>query len=335
MKALEKTPKSFSESFYTFAGQSVRFRIIGSDLAKHLTAPFSHLQTNGSVPLFPQLTIDLWDENATGISCQVRPTDADCRWTQVTATSPDYRFVGQRLPNTFSCFDRITNHIVGSIAWHEQMYIYERAKPLARLLVEWHNDRKMQVIHAGLVARNGRGILFAAKSGSGKSTAALACLCGGFDYLGEDYVCLQGLADGSFLGHSLYNSVFLETHHLMRFPHLLPHVIKGRPSEEKSVVILSQVFPERLERVVQIRALVIPHVAGTQESRIYPASKGQALLAIGPSSLLQIPSRRVTRGFNTLAQLVERVPCYWLELGYDLDSIPRCLEGIMAEVTGV
>jgi hypothetical protein len=331
MKALEKNPESSYESFYTFAGQSVCFRIIGRDLAKHITSPFSHLQTNGPVPLSPQLTVDLWDENATGIRCRVSPTDSDFRWTEVTATSPDNRFVGQRLPHTFSCFDRLTNRIIGSIAWHEQIFIYERAKPLARLLVEWHLDRKVQVIHAGLVARNGQGILFAAKSGSGKSTSALACLCGGFDYLSEDYVGLQGLADGSFLGHSLYNSVFLETSHLTRFPNLFPHVIRGKPSEEKSVVILSQVFPQRLERVVPIRAILIPRIAGTRESKVSPASKGQALLAVGPSSLLQIPSRRMTRGFNTLAQLVEQVPCYWLESGHDLDLIPRCVEEFIAK----
>ena len=329
-KALEKNPDSFRESFYTFAGQSVRIRIIGRTLANNITQPFSHLQTARSASPTPQLTIDLWDENETGIHLS-RVSHDNSDWTEITATSPDQRFVGQRRLHTFACLDRITNHIIGSISWHEQISVYERAKPLARLLLEWCNDYGVQVIHAGLVVHQGQGILFVGKSGAGKSTSALACLCAGFGYLSEDFVGLQRLPDGSFLGHSLYNSVFLETGHLTRFPSLLSYIIKGRPDEEKSVVLLSQAFPERLRRVVSIRVLLIPRIARARESKIYPASKAQALLALGPSSLFQIHSRR-TYSFDNLTQLVEQVPCYWLELGCDLSSIPRCVEELTAKV---
>lgn len=331
-KAREKNPESFHESFYTFAGQVVRIRIVGRALAKNILLAFSHLQINEPVLLTPQLTIDLWDERETGIYCRVSFTNDDSSWIEITATSPDNRFVGQRLPNTLTCLDRIANRIIGSITWSEQIFIYERAKPLARLLVEWHNDQQVQVIHAGLVARDDLGILFAGKSGSGKSTSSLACVCAGFSYLSEDFIGLQRLADGPFLGHSLYNSVFLEARHLAQFSMLTPYVTRGRPIEEKSAVILSQVFPQRLKRVVPIRVLLIPRVIGARAAKIHPASKGQALLALGPSSLLQIPSRRI-RGFSKLAQLVEQVPCYWLELGSDLGSIPRCVEEFLAEAT--
>jgi len=96
------------------------------------------------------------------------------------------------------------------------------------------------------------------------------------------------------------------------------------------VLLLADVFPERLVRVAPIRGLFIPRVTGARESKIFPASKGQALLALSPSSLLLFPSRDA-QGFGKLAQLVEQVPCYWLELGYDLSSIPRCVEELLAE----
>jgi hypothetical protein len=196
-------------------------------------------------------------------------------------------------------------------------------------LLEWHNDRGIQIIHGGLIARKRRGVLLVGKSGSGKSTTTLACVCDGFNYLSEDYVGLERSPEGSFIGHSLYNSVFLKSDHLTRFRRLLPYAVKGRPpQEEKSVVILSQVFPERLERAVPIHAVLIPRLAGASQPRIYPAPKGQALLSLGPSSLLQIPSRGA-RGFEKLAQLIERVPCYWLDLGGELEAIPRCIDGFI------
>jgi hypothetical protein len=152
--------------------------------------------------------------------------------------------------------------------------------------------------------------------------------------LSDDYVGLQLLPEGTFIGHSLYNSVFLETAHLAQFTELFSYAIKGRlPQEEKSVIILSQVFPERLERVVRIRALVLPVVMKTSEPRIRTASKGEALLALGPSSLLQIPNRSLGEsGFERLAQLVERIPCYWLELGSETALVPSLVDDILDRV---
>lgn len=330
-EAAAKNPSHVREFFYTFGGQSVRLRIVGRELAEHFGRPFSHLKTNGHCSAAPELTIDLWDDEKNRDRL-IAATQNDLGWTEATVQSTDGRFIGQRLPHTFSCLDRQTNHIIATIAWHDRIFIYERAKPLARLLLKWHNDQDLQVIHTGLVACDGKGILFAGKSGSGKSTSSLACIRAGFGYLAEDYVGLQTRQDGSFIGHSLYNSVFLETNHLERFPELSAYAIKGRPPHElKSVVILSQVFPERLKTFVPIKALALLRVAETAKPRFRPASKGEALLALGPSSLLQIPNRGLgVAGFNKLAQLVERVPCFWLEVGTELESIPRRVEELLA-----
>jgi hypothetical protein len=51
-------------------------------------------------------------------------------------------------------------------------------------------------------------------------------------------------------------------------------------------------------------------------------------MALAASSLLQLPSRGMD-GFSKLAELTELVPSYWLNLGPDLDSIPRQVEEIL------
>jgi hypothetical protein len=317
-----------------FGGQCVRIRVVGGELAEHLLRPFSHLQIREDKFTSPRLRIDLWDANKIKVDCHRQAPPADQGWTERTVQSPDGRFVGQQLPNTASCLDREQNHIVAAISWSHQIFIYERAKPLARLLLKWHNDQDLQMIHAALVAQGDHGILFIGKSGSGKSTTSLACIQAGLGFLSEDYVSLE-LADGHFIGHSLYNSVFLKTDQLERFPALAPYSIRGRlPHEEKSVIVLSQVYPERLKRAVFIRALVLPRVVDTPNLRIQPVSKGETLLALGPSSLLQIPNRSLgVRGFNKLAQLVQAVPSFRLEVGSDLSAIPQCLEDLIAEVS--
>ncbi len=330
--ALETNPDSLSEFFYIFGGHHVRLRVVGRRLAAQITRPFSHLQTNR--PTGHRLSIDLWDEAETGLRCPVSSPPGDSEWTSGPAISSEGRFIWQKSPNTVSCLDRRSSRIVGQMRWSDQVLTYELGKPLARPLLEWHNDRGVQVIHAGLVARDSHGILFAGKSGDGKSTCALACVCAGFDYLGEDFVGLERRQpDGSFLGYSLYNAAFVTNDHLARFPQLVPHATLGIPArDDKSVVILSQVFPERLRRVVPIRVLVLPRLGDASESRVRRASKGEALLALGPSSLLQIPSRGMG-SFANLAALVERVPVYSLELGRDLRSIAPRVGEILTEAT--
>jgi hypothetical protein len=331
-EAAAARPWDLREFFYAFAGRTVHARIVGRELADNIDAPFCHLRIDGAISP-PELTIELWDDNK--IRQNPVPVDLDEGWHESTVKSCDQRFIGERLPHTFCCLDRETNQIVGSIAWHQRIFIYERAKPLRRVLVRWHNDRNIQIIHAGLVARHNSGILFAGKSGSGKSTSSLACIMDGFDYLAEDYVGLQICGDSSFIGHSLYNSVFLKTDHLERFTPLAPYAIRGRlPHEEKSVIILSQIYPERLKQAVPIRALVIPHISDTEDTLLQPTSKREAFLSLAPSSLFQIPHQRLgIGGFASLAQLVEQIPCFRLELGNNLASIPRRLHEIFSDLS--
>jgi hypothetical protein len=331
-RARASMPADVAESFYMFAGRAARVRIVGRELAAQIVQPLVHMRVDAGTTVTPELTIDIWDENG---GCgrpafASRHTDAA---PKLTAISADGRFLWQRRPTSLSFYDREARHIVGSVAWGSGLSVYERGKPLDRPLLEWHNDHDTQLIHAGLVSRDGAGVLFAGKSGSGKSTSVVSCLCAGFGFVSEDFVALQALPDGSFVGHSIYNSVFLNRAHLERFPCLRPYVMTGMAHEQKAFVILSQVFPDRLERAAPIRAVLLPRVVDADEASFRCASKGEALLALGPSSFLQIPNRRVgVRALDRMAQLVARVPCYWLDLGRDLGSIPRVVGSLIAEL---
>jgi hypothetical protein len=186
-------PKEVREFKYMIGGQHVSLCVVGCELARNISQVFKHLQTDEAKIGDTSLTIDLWDEHVTGIRSYSGASRPGPDRPDVTSISPDGRFVGQLQPVTVSCLDRKSGRIVGSMAWSDTVFIYERAKPLSRLILEWNNDRGIQVIHAGLVSRHGKGVLFVAKSGSGKSTASLACLCSGFDFAGDDFVGLHHL----------------------------------------------------------------------------------------------------------------------------------------------
>ncbi len=328
-QARQRNPDSCSESFYVFAGKIGRIRIVGRELAKYLLRPFSHLQIDQPVSDAPELKIDLWDERETEISREGGSPSYEFAPNREVKVSLDRRVVRHQVFHTTTLFDRETQHITGCMTGSERLSLYELGRPLHFPLLLWLNDRGGQAMHTGLVSRNGQGVLLGGAGGAGKSTSALTCLSAGFRYLSDDYVGLELLRKDLFLGHSFYCSAHLEPDHLARFPFLQSYGIRGKlPQEDKILFLLSQVFPERLERCVPIRVIVLPRIVDIAKSQWQPATKGEALLRIAPSSLVLLP-RVGMRGFNKIAQLVEHVPCYWLDLGRDLDSIPRCVEELL------
>lgn len=328
-RAMAKRPDLVHESFYLFGGRRVRMRIVGRDLSEHLVRPFSHLKAKNSDDSSLQLTIDVWDETETNIHCQAIPSNGDAGQTKFTAVSTDGCLLLQQRPGVLNCYNKGTQHIMSSVMWGTQLSVYEQYKPFGRALLEWHNQQDVQIIHAALVSRDGKGALFLGTSGSGKSTSSSACLAGGLSFLSEDFVGLEKLSDDSFIGHSLYNSVFLETDHLTRFPRLAPYAKYGLPHDEKSALVLSELFPEKLERAVPVKVLILPRIVDADKPVVRPASKSEAI-SVGAGSFLELPTQGLGKhGLDRLVQLAEQVPSYWLDLGRNLALIPGCVDELL------
>ena len=315
-----------------FGGRRARIRVIGGELGEQILRPFSHLELPSGVSNDKaDLRIDLWDPNIAedpGQRVGATPSQA---WFQRVSASDHGRFLVHRLPNSLSCLDRVQNRVVGMIAWHPEIFIYERGKPLTLPLLQWLGDHDLPVIHAGLVARAGRGVLLVGQSGAGKTTLSLRCLRAGFDFVGEDYVALETLAEGGgVLGHSLYASAFLQTEHLSGLGIPGTCIYAGRETHEyKSLAMLDRSFPKQLRPAVRIDAMALIRIVDTPGTRIDPVKKGEALLELAKGSLLQIPNVGM-RSFKVLANLVERVPCYRLEYGIAPDAGPAGVDEILS-----
>lgn len=298
-------------------------------MGESVRRPLAHLEGHQTASERPGLTIDLWDADESGIPSPLASAPADLGPSGLVSSSPHGRLVAHQRPWSVVMLDRQDQRLVGWIQSSRQLPQLERARPLHLLLSVWCSDRNLQVIHAGLVARNGHGVLLAGLSGAGKSTSALACACAGFDFLGDDCVALGPAADGGFVGYSLYSSTALESSQLARFRPLPRPATDEAGPNEKSLAFLGDVGPLRCRRQVPIRVLALPRIVTTTHLRIRPASKAEALRGLAPSSLVKraVPARLY---LSRLAKLVEDVPSYWLELGPDLRDIPRRVERLLA-----
>jgi hypothetical protein len=142
-------------------------------------------------------------------------------------------------------------------------------------------------------------------------------------------VALEALDDGRFRGHSLFSGPWIEQTHLERFPSMLAHASRGAAGEApKAVVRLDEVMPQRLRRVSSLDAIVLPRVTGDRAASLHAISRGEALLALAPSSIVLFAPSPGAAGLRQLARLVAAVPTFRLDLGKDLDSIPRALAAL-------
>lgn len=317
---------------YRLCGETVRISIAGERLAAAILAPFAHQRVPTADRV--ELDVDLWDARACGVRGLARSESlargrvwdlADGRF----AVSDDGRFVSHELRDSIVWFDRRRGRMVGWYGDGTALRLHQRGKPLQMLWALRASDRGLQAVHACCVARGRGGLLLPAASGSGKSTVAVACLQAGFSCLGDDWVALSREAEGSFTGHGLFASLYLDKEHARRFPRLAAHVVPAGVDEEKALVLAERIFSDQFAATTRIRAVVAPRFVGTRDTIVRPASPSEVLLSLVPSSVFTLRPRLGPEGVDRLAALAAEVPGYVLETGTDIEQIPLRLDEIL------
>jgi hypothetical protein len=204
----------------------------------------------------------------------------------------------------------------------EQLPWFELASPF-RVAWSWlATGRHRHIFHAGAVASRAGGALLVGRGGSGKSTTAVACLVAGeLDYLSDDLSLVECWDEPTVF--SLYATAKLEPQAL----ELLPGSFAGNregleATEEKIVVRLWAIAPERLRRSAPIRAIVCPRIVGSGRSRLVRASPGDGLRALAPATVLFLAHEQAA-ALASIRHLVSVVPTFALELGSDLAGVPE------------
>lgn len=205
---------------------------------------------------------------------------------------------------------------------------HERATPLRHLLQPTLQRLGLVLVHAAAVGRPDGGVLIAGRSGSGKSTTALACL-GAEDllYAGDDLILVEAGPNPHV--HALYDTLRMNPSTLRRFPAWESRA--SNPSSlatEKALLFLSSARPEKLCAGFPLRAIVLPRVVPEARTRTLSLPSIEAFKSIVPDTLLSIlgDSSGLMR---TLKELIQGLPCYRLELGTDFDRIPEAIVSLL------
>lgn len=319
------------ERRFEIAGDLVALRFAGGALTDLLTPAFEHLAASGGGG--PRLAIHLWDSVSTGARPPLPqvPSEGPFHAFYYYA-EPPYRALYQPGPRALSMLDTERSHAWYWVEGEANLspHYWECAAP-ARHILQWFlGATGRQLVHGGAVGTPEGGVLLVGKGGSGKSTATLSTLNSDLLYAGDDYVAVE-LGEAPVV-HSLYSSGKVEPHHLERLPYLRRAIWNAdRLDSEKAVIYVQQGWPEKTSRGFPLRAVFIPKVAAERlESRIGEATRAAALAALAPTTIFQLhPSGQ--EALAAMARVLERVPTYTLELGSDIDGIPRVISKFLAE----
>jgi hypothetical protein len=186
-------------------------------------------------------------------------------------------------------------------------------------------------VHASAVEKDGRGVLFPAYSGSGKTTSCLALLGGGFRSLSDDRPFLRR-RDGADLVEVL---AFPDSFHVTDFTvRMFPELQDVVRSAALSAGRKHRVDPERvypactgIEAVAKL--IVFPRLSDRPDCVAVPLPKGVALQELLPHSLLVFDPEAAARQFDLLGDLIAQVDCYRLFLGRNPRELPPLIEHLL------
>lgn len=312
------------------AGRAIQIRFGSAELAELLTRSLRHLRQPGGAS--PALTIDCWLADV-GMTKEI-PSD----WARDGRTYMERdgcHLAWDALQDSLVIFDRESRHGWMRFGGLDSVLNWEVARPFRKLLHWWGGDHSLQMMHAAAVGHAEGGVLLAGRSGSGKSTTALACLAGGLAYAGDDYCLVE--TGRSPRVHAVYLSGVGDARTADLLPVLRERMLSAprMPAQDsaKHLIFADDVAASSVTRGFPLRAIVLPQVTGGERSSLHPMSAADALRALAPSTVLQLPGKRA-EGLARLGELVRSVPSWRLCLGGDPRTAVGVLANLLAEPAG-
>ena len=332
------------EKAFSIGGFGVRLRFAGQRWSGILTKALDHLQAKWHAePVRRQLTISILDGSLPQRNPLLRlylktlvdfwPDYTGPRGELVNLHGGSVMAFYQPGPDVLSIVDLEADL---GFFWKRDLSplpYYEAGSPMRALLHAWMREQGVQFVHGGAVGTKSGGVLLAGKGGSGKSTSVLACLDSGLKYASDDYCAIACSDSDRWQVYSLYNTAKLKSDSdLAPFGCLAAHVWNPeRGPDDKITIFLNQSFPQKLISQFPLKAVLLPVITGQTDTWIEPSSQGAALMALGPSSLAQLPASGPS-DLNSIARLVSSTPCFRLNVGTDLTQIPDAIGELLGRL---
>lgn len=196
-------------------------------------------------------------------------------------------------------------------------------------VLELLRGQGLYMIHAGGVALDGRGVLLAGLTGSGKTTTTLQLVEGGFDFLSEDRMFVRSTGEGAVELLPFAPDVAITANTARLLPSLAARLPRQPDPGRKLELDPAALFPEAIIERALPALILFPRVTTNPRSEAQPISAAQGLQRILPHSLLASQADVSAANFDALSRLVAASRCYDLPLGPDVENLPALVRGLL------
>lgn len=188
------------------------------------------------------------------------------------------------------------------------------------------SERRSILVHAGVVARDGRAVVLPAPPDAGKSTLVAALVAAGFDYLSDEAAVID---PATLRCRPMPRPLGLDPGSWPLFPSLAPH----DPFTAACSTNMWLVAPAALRAgatgsggPAEIAAIVVPGYDPRRPTTAESLPRAEALTLLSEHSFDFAGHGR--RGFRSLARLVAAVPCRRLSVR-ELDRAVAAIEALV------
>lgn len=202
-----------------------------------------------------------------------------------------------------------------------------RGSPLQVIIGAWMRIQGTQLTHVGAIGDEAHCVLLAGKGGSGKTTTTLSGVIGGLNYLGEDY-CLLTPGNDQIV-HSVYQSAKWTPETRCFYPEYDRFVVnQSSVSTEKSLFFYQDIFPDRIKKSLQARAIISLSVGDALKPIISETDVATSLKNLSLSTIRQLPFFD-QKTLLLLKQFAQPLQHYKMQLGLDRMANVQAIKALL------
>lgn len=311
-------------------GLTLKFNFAGPSLIPTFFNAFNHLESHDAIVGGKKLTIFFWDSKSTNSPPLDKvPWKGEQRhhlgliesWT-------DDQFFTLQQPGSDAIYmlNKKKNEAIYWVSEPTVIPYWESDFPLRMIFHWWLIDTPLQPVHAGAVGTEKGGLLLVGKGGSGKSTSTMSCLNSQLKIAGDDYILLDTKSNVAFSLFSL-SKLNKRSIQLLNHDNLNPNKL-DEPVDDKYRIRLYPAFKDSLIKKIPLIAILLPEVTKAEKTSIEKSNAAQAILALSPTTLFQLPGLR-EKSFKKMSDFVRQIPSYRLLLGTDNIYLPDLFTGFI------
>jgi hypothetical protein len=327
LRSLPSLPLSVGECerIFVIAHLHLRVRVANPRLADVSLRALAHHAVTEPPSSSPDLTIFILDRRAPGNPLLDLPptafpsgpesSDRVERWSYDDAEGRGLLHEGFR---ALFLWNRVHRRAALWLGEEDDLPYHLVTSPLLPIFSWFLAAHGLAVVHAGAVATTSGAVLLAGRSGTGKSTAALACLSDGLGYVGDD-MCIIEPGERPEV-HSLFCSGKIDAPDTARFPTLSPALVRGSGDGwEKAVYLFDRHLSHGVVRHAPLVGVAIPRRGAAEiGDRLSPR---QGFLAMAPNTVFQLPGA-AQAACAGVKEIVSRVPVHPVGVGASIEEIP-------------